>query len=190
MRSRGFTLVELLVSTAIFAVVMTISVGALLSLADANKKAQAIKSVMNNLNFALESMARNMRVGFDYHCEEIGTLSNIETPQDCSSNGGVLLAFEAHDGNIETSADQVVYRYDATNKRIERSEDGGATFSYVTAPEVQIDELKFYALNTSRADNNQAKIVITLKGTAQASDLRIATTFAIQTTVSQRLLDI
>ena len=41
----GFTLVEMIVAVALFAVVMLISVAALLSLVDANRKAQALQSV-------------------------------------------------------------------------------------------------------------------------------------------------
>src|SRR3989338_2524865 len=52
--SRGFTLVELIVSIGLFAIVMLISVGALLALTGANRKAQALQSVMNNLNVALD----------------------------------------------------------------------------------------------------------------------------------------
>ncbi|MBX9765465.1 type II secretion system GspH family protein, partial [Patescibacteria group bacterium] len=46
---RGFTLVELMVAVSIFAIVMMIGVGALLSLVQTNRRAQAINSVMNNL---------------------------------------------------------------------------------------------------------------------------------------------
>ena len=42
----GFTLIEMLVSIALFAIVMVVCVGALLSLVTANKKAQALESVM------------------------------------------------------------------------------------------------------------------------------------------------
>ena len=59
----GFTLVEMIVAVALFAVVMLISVAALLALVDANRKAQALQSVMNNLNIALDGMVRSVRMG-------------------------------------------------------------------------------------------------------------------------------
>ena len=59
--NKGFTLIEMIMSVAVFTVVALIAAGALLAIADANRKAQAFKSVVNNLNFALESVARNLR---------------------------------------------------------------------------------------------------------------------------------
>ena len=55
---RGFTLIELMVSVTIFIIVMVIALGSLLSISEAERKAEQLKTVMNNLNFGLESMAR------------------------------------------------------------------------------------------------------------------------------------
>src|SRR3989338_1985894 len=79
--ARGFTLVEMIVSVALFATVMLVSVGALLSLMGANRKAQALQSVMNNLNVALDGMVRSIRMGSNYHCGA-GTFS---ATQDCQN---------------------------------------------------------------------------------------------------------
>ena len=65
---RGFTLVEMIVSVALFGIVMLVAVGALLSVVAANRQSQAIKTVINNLNFALESMSRNILTGSNYRC--------------------------------------------------------------------------------------------------------------------------
>ena len=67
---RGFTLIELLVSVALFSVVMLISVGSLVAMAEAARKAESIKSVLNNLNFAFDSMSRTIRTGYLYHCTD------------------------------------------------------------------------------------------------------------------------
>ena len=96
-RSAGFTLVEMIVAVALFAVVMLVSVGALLSLTAANRKAQALQSVINNLNVALDGMVRSIRMGSDYHCGG-GTYA---LPQDCAV-GGTALAFEAFGGILMT----------------------------------------------------------------------------------------
>src|SRR3989344_5257439 len=63
---RGFTLVEMIVAIALFSVVMIVCVGALLALVNANRKAQALQSVMNNLNIALDGMVRSVRMGNSY----------------------------------------------------------------------------------------------------------------------------
>src|SRR3989344_5136440 len=76
----GFTLVEMIVAVALFAIVMVVAVAALLSLTAANRKAQAIQSVMNNLNIAVDGMVRNMRMGTNY----IGATAG----EGCESNTG------------------------------------------------------------------------------------------------------
>lgn len=47
---KGFTLVEMIVAIFVFSVVMVISTGALVSIIGANRKAQSVKSVMNNVD--------------------------------------------------------------------------------------------------------------------------------------------
>ncbi|HEV8677654.1 MAG TPA: type II secretion system protein [Candidatus Paceibacterota bacterium] len=191
--ARGFTLIELMVSVAIFAIIMVISLGALLSIAAANRKAETIASVMNNLNFAVEGMTRSIRTGYDYHC---GTV----TGGDCTS-GGTYFKFTAQDGS------QVVYAYanDAANCGqtgavmgcIMRSTDGGTTYLPITAPEVIITNastgtgLTFYLRGSTLGnlgDNVQPNVVITVTGYIQISATQ-KTPFALQTSVTQRLYD-
>ena len=184
---KGFTLVEIMVSVSLFAVVMTISVGALLSLIDANRKAQALNSVINNLNFAMENMSRNFRIGSNYHCSSLASVPpNSDTPQDCPS-GGVLVAFEGYSGDNEDSTDQIFYRF--VDSHIEKSTDGGATFISITASEVVIDEMKFYVIGAPLGDNIQPRITMIAKGTVSFGS-GSETSFNLQTTVSQRLLDL
>ena len=47
-------------------VVMTVASGSLASIIDGNGKAQSLKSAVNNLNFAMENMEKNIGVGTDY----------------------------------------------------------------------------------------------------------------------------
>jgi len=68
---RGFTIIEVLVSITIFLIVVTVSMGALMHLVNSDKKARAVKIAMDNLNLALESISRNMRMGSVYHCGEV-----------------------------------------------------------------------------------------------------------------------
>ncbi|MEX0652402.1 MAG: type II secretion system protein [Candidatus Paceibacterota bacterium] len=186
-QKKGFTLIEIMVAVSLFAVVMTISVGSLLSLIDANRKAQALNSVINNLNFALENMSRNIRVGNTFHCTDTTTVpANIDIPQDCA-NGGVLFAFESNSGDISDSTDQVVYRF--INSRIEKSINGGATFIPITASEVTINDMRFYTVGSARGDALQPRVVMTITGTAGVN-AKASTDFSLQTTISQRVLDL
>lgn len=185
MTQRGFSLVEMLVAVALFTVVMLISTSTLLALVDANRKAQALQSVMSNLNTALDGMIRSIRMGTAYHCGNSGLYSD---PRNC--NGDTLLAFEPFGGVPGNGGDQWVYWYDATAKRIYKSENGGATQIALTAPEVRIDNLKFYVVGASPGDQVQPKVVITMRGTAGVEKIKTQTTFNIQATAVQRVIDL
>jgi len=64
----GFTLLEMIVSLAIFSIVAVVAVGSLARIVGLNRQAQTLQASMNNIDFALESMSREMRVGGDYNC--------------------------------------------------------------------------------------------------------------------------
>lgn len=185
-RRRAFSLIELMVAVSIFSVVMLIAVGSLLSMIDANRKAQAIKSVINNLNFAIESMVRNARVGTNFHCENDSFVNNAESPLDCAA-GGILFAFEGQFGSPLDPNDQIVYRINGT--QLERSTDSGTNFIAVTAPEVVIDKLTFYVTGAPRLDSLQPHMVVIIQGHA-GRDKRSRTEFNLQGGATQRLLDI
>ncbi len=162
---------------------MLIAVGSLFSMLDANRKAQSLKSSTNNVAFALENMSRQLRSGSNYHC---GT-GALTTPLDCSS-GGTQIAFEPYGGNTSNANDQVVYRLFGTE--IQRSVDGGATFLAITAPEVTIEELKFYVVGSLPNDfpMQQPKVVMTMRGYAGTTE-RTRSEMRLQTMITSRLLD-
>src|SRR3569832_199477 len=83
---RGFTLIEMLVSTAIFAIVMVIALGALLAMSESDRKAQSLKAVINNLNFSLDSMSRSVRTGTGLNC-------GSQNGGDCATVPGTYFAF-------------------------------------------------------------------------------------------------
>lgn len=193
---RGFTLIELMVSVAIFSVVMVIGLGALLSIVNADRKANAAASVMNNINFAVESMGRNIRTGYNYHC-------GSSTGGDCTGSPGTYFAFTASDGS------SVEYRYEnsgscstgCVSRQVTRA-GVPSGFIRITSPDINISTLNFYltgfctksgttgSTNTTlcTADTRQPRLTILLRGDGQVNNA--TTTFTIQTSVTQRLYDL
>ncbi len=193
--SRGFSLVEMVVAVGLFAVVSIVCIATLVALVNADHKAQALQSVMNNLNVAVDGMARAMRAGSTYHCGG----QPFNTWADCSTGGSTEVAFEPFGGNPQT-LDQWVYQFVAPSGSntgyIERSEDSGTTWERITAPEVSITDMKFFvagsepaSANSSSPNTIQPIILMVVSGTA-GTDPKATTSFHLQVSATQRELDI
>ena len=174
----GFSLIELIVSVALFAVVMTASVGTLLALVSANQKAQSLKSVINNLHFALDSMARTIRTGQLYFCADSVSETVPSGTADCALGGRTLTLTDDHGVRL-------AYRYE--EGRIERRV-GSEGFAGLTAPEVVIDDMQFYVTGSTVGDTVQPTVTISIRGHAGAKPTTDSS-FNVQTTVTQRVLD-
>lgn len=190
----GFTLIELMVAVSIFAIVMMVGVGALLTMVEANKRAQGINQVSNNLNAAVEQMSRSIRVGSTYYCGDTAVPPSplvLSAPRDCPNNGGLLFAFEATGGDPDDIGDQVVFRLNGT--QLERSLESGANGTWValTAPEVQISNFRFYVTGSTPlagGDTEQPRVLMIIRGVAELQGIQ--TDFTVQSSVTQRLIDI
>ncbi len=188
---KGFTLVELLVSVALFSIVMMISIGSLLTLVDANRKVQALRVVTDNVAFAMDTMTRSIRTGYNYSCPasvssvntSSGLLSPVEIGPDCSA-GGDGIEFTNSDGT-----QRIGYKYDATLKAVLRSINGSG-WERITAPEARIEKFRLFVTGTTINDSVQPTVTIILEGAAGTAT-RVSTlgNFNVQTTATQRVLD-
>jgi prepilin-type N-terminal cleavage/methylation domain-containing protein len=177
----GFTLVEVLVTLALFTVVATISLGSLIAMVNANRKAQALNSVMDNVNFTLENMVRTIRVGSDFRCGGVAPAN-----PNCAS--GTTLFLEGSKGDRSDPLDDVGYRFNAANERIEISYDSGTNWLPLTASTVTVDDLNFTVEGVG-PDSIQPFVIITLT-VSTGPTAKIFTTLSLETSVSQRLPDI
>src|SRR3989338_8650434 len=171
----GFTLIEMIVSIALFSFVMLATTTVLLSVVDANHKAQGLKTSINNLSLTLESIARNLRTGSSY---VIGPSQGA-----CPLSGRTSISYTDQYGL------NVIYQQSGGSIEISK---GGTSFAVMTAPEITIERFCFYVNGQDPLDPLQPKILITAGGIvniASAAGARTKTTsrFDLQTLVSQRL---
>lgn len=196
----GFSLIEVLVSLSIFTIVMTMSVGMLMVLIDANARAQNLQTVMTNLSFALDSITREIRTGTDYYCGASSALpASGSTVLNCS-NGGDALSFneggESLTENTPNDSRRIAIRLNegVLERRLGNGDgdanvDEAADWSPLTSDSVVITDLRFFTTGATRADSLSPTVTLYVAGYAGEQDGSEGV-FNIQTTVVQQLLDI
>jgi prepilin-type N-terminal cleavage/methylation domain-containing protein len=221
---QGFTLIEMIVSLAIFSFVITIAVGALLMLMNTNKQLQGEQSVMTNLSFALDSMTREIRTGTFYYCDSqpsnSGTnnifnssndldadllLKDLSTnpvtyyAKDCPNGNSSInqlqgLAFKEGGNSITKTPDKrILYFFDRTAGKVYRRVGSGAPESIVSSG-ITVKNMEFFVTGSKKqslgGSGNLDQPSVTLFIEAAESSDPTAKSYYMQTTVTQRTLDI
>lgn len=229
--NQGFTLIEMIVSLGVFAVVITMSVGSLLALIYGNQKLQGEQSIMSNISFALDSMTREIRTGYFYACagvDDLGAGVSGFTPpvgslqifddnhdehedigkstRDCADgrNGFKyqgLSFWEGGNSIVGMGSDKrIMYYYDSEQMNIMRRV-GNQSAQPVVSSGLRIVDANFYVTGTTRdADSDpeydQPTVTIYLKAVASEdldaynNDPTSVKTYQLETTVTQRILDL
>ena len=170
----GFTIFEMIVAVGIFTVVVIITVSSMLTLTASERKAITLQNTQDNVRFAIEAMAKEMRTGENF-------------PSDCVL-GCVAINYRTARGET------VYYRFNQTSNVIEKASSGGgcapfpdACYFPFTATEVTIENLVFYVTGIGN-DNLQPKVTIVVETTTPGVE-RTTSRLHLQTTVAQRRLD-
>jgi prepilin-type N-terminal cleavage/methylation domain-containing protein len=208
---KGFTLVETMIAIGLFTVIMVIGITAVISVGNVNRKTQALRKVIDNMSFVMEDMARSMRLGDYFVCDEseLESLNQNDVYGDTGSGPGQKTAdgndcksisFEPYwDFRPTEYENQIVYyiSHDGdTGVGTIFKKENSASFSEpmvaITPSEINIDVDKsgFTVVGSERppGDTRQPKITIVLVGTVTVNGYEAS--FNMQTTVSQRSLDI
>jgi len=189
--------VEMIVSLALFSVVATVSLGALIKIVSANKKAQTLHATITNLNFALETMSREMRVGTKYDCYDFNdpvgpTLRN--PPYSCSLVNNQQIAFESSlelPYGATTCHPIIAYRFvnrDSGIATIEKAEQQscGEVLDDQFVPLVSLGDVTITDVLLSVTAEDYPLAFIKISGTAGQRE-REKTDFTVQTAISARL---
>jgi prepilin-type N-terminal cleavage/methylation domain-containing protein len=210
MKSKGFTLIEIIVSLAIFSVVAVIAIGALVRVTSANRQAQAIQSGVNNVSFILDAMSREMRVGTGFKCFVGGTGQDLTSVSDITSFGGTAcgsnIVNDSNDtviyftsSNVDSTDCNLMYAYVfhvvKGNTQIEKGEESacgkgiGANLSKdhlypITSSNVAITNYSIGVFGTSLA-KGFPWVFIRLQGYV-GTRVRDQSVFDVQTSISQR----
>ncbi|HCY17734.1 MAG: hypothetical protein UR62_C0011G0006 [Candidatus Nomurabacteria bacterium GW2011_GWF2_35_12] len=183
----GYTIIETMIAISLFLVVIMIGMGALLNANLVHRKSQDMRSIMDNLSFIMEDMSKNLRTGYNYHCSD--NLSNFSTPLSCTS-GGTVIAFEPTDGNPANDIDQWIYYFGGDGK-IYKSTDGLTSSPIQLTPdEVVIDSVSSFFVIGAESPPDTQQPFVTIRLIGEITYKGIKTPFSLQTSVSQRLIDV
>ena len=167
---RGYTLVELIVSVAIFSIVMLIAGAAFLTLISLDRQARATNDVVTNLSYVMDFVGRSVRTGTNYS----------------SASNANQFSFIDSDGR------NVTYRHEVNAAtgfgRVE--ECIGSSCGALTDPRVDVESLRFYPRGTVRGDSEQPTVVFTIRGVVYPDARSAPVEFVIQSTATQRLIDL
>ncbi len=172
---RGFTLMEVMVSVSIFTIVVTVGIGALLSINESYRKSQTDRKTIDSLAYTLESMSRRIRTA--------------KTWTTASGSPTTSFAFIDQDGII------VSYQYDTvTPDHIAMTQSnpitGSIETSDITPADVRIDT-SFpgggMIFTPYESPDGQKYLQINIGG--KVDEGRQTSEFVLQTSVSKRSFD-
>ncbi len=187
-----------MIAISLFIVIIIAGMGALLNANLVHNKSQDMRSIMDNLSFILEDMSRNLRTGYNFRCL-VGNdkLTEITEPRSCEQGWGI--AFEFSTGDDQNPNDQWVYYIDNTGKIFKATEapytdpaeDPESGFIQLTPDEVVIDEVSsFSVLGAEGIENDEQQPLVGIRLSGTVNYKEVETPFSIQTSISQRLIDI
>ncbi len=196
-KQNGFTLIELLIASAIFVLISSTLISIVIDLSKAQKRGIIIQEMQENTRFAIEMMAREIRL--TQKSSSSNDPGGICVPNGKNFNliGESQLSLINYSGNCVTyklgsgvEANAIIREIDIAPFDGVPEQSGKIT----TPSKVKILTFKFASdgagniLGDAIGDNKQPKVVISFQ--AQATDFQNQQIYQIQTTVSQRELDV
>lgn len=209
---RAFTLIEVLVSTALFVVVAVGGLSVLLSSQRAYQRISGNRVAMDNLNLVMDTLTREIKFGSGYGCLNLSSEGNFNreggpyaffsssTLRDDESGLCNAIAFTPQGKNTNKR----VYYFNVASSSIHQVDyvlGTGSVFDQVpgsdltlTGEDFQVGQFWVNVSGISQLDYLEPRVEIYLSGvvevvrsntTSQVS----TTTIFLQSAVSQRLLD-
>lgn len=181
----GYTIIETMVSIALFLVVVAMGMNSLLNANVVLNKAKDSRAIMDNLTFIMEDMSKNIRTGSGYRCSP--DLSSV-LPQSCSS-GGTISFREAITGARWAYS---ITSYDGGQSfQISKTTNGGINWVELTDENIKLSNVSGFSVLGAEpvpADLQQPFVTIKLVGEIVNKD--VVTPFILQNSVSQTTIDI
>ena len=176
-------MIELMVSVTLFAIVLMMALGAILTIIDLNRKTQAMASVTNNINFAVDSIIRVIK-----SAEDITGTPSLAGCESSSNTQLKLMFIDTYNifGQNQNGEEKVFvfFRHNCTDGTIERgvniNDAAPSTWSAITSEsDMSIEKVEFNVTTSG-----QQKVELLIRGLATVGSEE--SEFIIQTTSTRR----
>ncbi len=206
---KGFTLVELLVAIAVFAIVVTIASAGFVNALRTQRQVASLISTESNMTLVLEQMAREERTGYLF-CHGLGSNS----PNNTAGSGNYCGCTIGDSGYSDPSAPDALANgdlpvwtcnaldyYTAEGSEVNYSLENGAlmksdSLASSTAPvaitgnDISVKNLTFTLFGNLEGDHWTPRITIAIGAAPSSSDPAVSNdVLQFQTTVSARQID-
>jgi len=170
---KGFTLIELMVSMAVFLIVMVSVIELFGAGIKTQKKSLALQTLSDSTSYVIEYMSRTIRMAKkDLNGTYISAGCNFKT----LANGIRFLNYKKED-----------QWFILDNGQIKEKKDDASEFTALTSDNFQVNKLSFQVSGECQTDDLQPKVTIVVE--IQTKEVE-PQTLNIQTTISQRGLDV
>lgn len=166
--TKGFTLIEMMIAIGIFAVVVTITSGTFILSLKGQRKSVTAQNVADNARYAMEIMAKEIRMGSDF----IEGAGYIQFTSNMPNRAGKTVRF-----SFDSDASQILFDDDTADTVLEEP---------ITSANSGVTMLKFHVTGTETG--NQPRITIVLHIASNNTSPDVASFMILQTTISPRSL--
>jgi len=163
-KRKGFTLVEILIATGIFVMVMITLSQVYISIIKTERIAYALLNAENNIRNNLEIIGRSVRMG-----------KNFELTNDNSK-----LCFDYY---LDNKWQRWCYQYDKDSKKLFQIIESEKL--EMLDPSLSLEDFHFYPIKST---NSQVSFIITLKVTTKVKNQEFS--FHLQTAITPRFFEI
>ena len=194
----GYTILETMIAVSLFVLIVLMGTNALLNANLVHQKSQNLRSILDSAGFAMNELSRNLRTAYTYRCfvdgeDEIlpSPLSALNYPKSCDMGYGI--SFETDSGDSSDYNDQEVYYFSEGGLwKLSGPYSGVPTPTRLTPEELELDiNLSgFSVVGAEAPGSDQRQPFVTMRMVGEIKFKNSATPFFLQTSVSQRLIDI
>lgn len=165
---RSFTLIELLVAMMLFIILLSIAVGGFIRALRTQRAITALMEANDNVSFALEQMAREIRTGYHFI-----KLSDSELQFVNAQN--LVVWYRLNDVTIERGTESVTLQ---------------RTYKKITADSAKISNFNIALFGAEDGDGYPPRITISLSVSIRGPGVeKLGISTNVQTTVSSIILD-